>query len=245
MAADLALADLPLTAAEFLMIIVGAGLIGLLLGTWRLGPLGGLLVGALLAYLPVAYLGRAKHRRQTTFTAQLPDVITLMVGALRAGYGLSQSLQVLVEQMPPPACKEFGLVTRAINVGMPVQKALRQLATRMDTDDVHLIVTAIIIQHEIGGNLAQTLDIIAETIRDRISIQREVEVLTSEERLTGYILGALPILVAIALAVINPGFMNRLFDPASPVWARLIPVGAVVLQILGFVVIRKIITIEV
>ena len=186
LAENLAQADLPLTAAEFALICLATGGAGFVLGAWSVGPLAGLVLGAVLIYIPITYLNGAKSRRQRAFTAQLPDILTLLVGALRAGYGLSQALQVLVDQLPPPACKEFERVMRAIGLGTPLQEALRAMSERIGTDDVHLVITAINVQYEIGGNLAETLDTIGETIRDRLRMQREIEVLTSEERLTGY-----------------------------------------------------------
>lgn len=242
LAANLARADLPLTAAEFVSLVLSAGVVGFVIGVWRLGPLGGLALGALFAYAPVAYIRGAQTKRQRAFTAQLSDVLTLLVGALKAGYGLTQALQVPVDQFPPPTSQEFGKVTRAVALGVPVQRALRDMAERVGTDDVDLVVTAINVQHEVGGNLAETLDTIAETIRDRIRIQREIGVLTAEERLTGYILAGLPLILAVILFVLSPQFMSGLLAPG---WVRVLPVAAVLMQIAGYLVIRRIIDIEV
>ena len=242
LAGALAAADLPLTAAEFALIMLGMAVLGFLIGSWRAGPLAGLAAGALLGYLPVMHLGSRKKKRRRAFTEQLPDVLTLLVGALRAGHGLSQALEMLVDQVPPPASIEFARVMRAVGLGLPVQRALADMAARVGSDDADLVVTAITVQYEMGGNLAQTLDIISETVRDRIRMQREVRVLTAQQRLTGYILAGLPIALAVLLNLINPGYMRELFEPG---WIRLVPGVGILMQVVGFLVIRRIVDIEV
>ncbi len=242
LAREIARADLPFTVAEFAMIILGAAFFGFLIGFARGGPLIGLVLAALLGYLPILYLGIKKRRRQNAFTEQLPDVLTLLVGALRAGYGISQSLHVVVEQLPPPASTEFARVVRAIGLGLSAQQALSDMADRIGTDDADLVVTAINVQYEMGGNLAQTLEIIGETIRDRIRIKREIRVLTAQQRLSGYVLAVLPVVLAILLFITRPEYMSRLFEPG---WVRVLPIMAVVMMVAGFLVIRRILDIEV
>jgi len=149
---------------------------------------------------------------------------------------------MLVDQVPPPASVEFARVMRAVGLGLPVQRALTDMAERIGSDDLDLVVTAITVQYEMGGNLAQTLDIIAETVRDRIRMQREIRVLTAQQRLTGYILAVLPAGLAVVLTMLNPEYMKELWQP-GPV--RLIPIAAIVMQVAGFLVIRRIVNIEV
>jgi tight adherence protein B len=242
LAGTLAAADLPLTAAEFSVIMLGAAGIGFLLGWFRGGPLLGLGLGALLGYLPLLYLRSRQKKRRRAFTEQLPDVLTLLVGALRAGHGLTQALEMLVDQVPPPASVEFARVMRATGLGLPVQRALADMATRVGSDDADLVVTAITVQYEMGGNLAQTLDIISETVRDRIRMQREIRVLTAQQRLTGYVLAALPVGLAVVLTMLNPDYMKELWQPGM---IRVIPIAAVLMQVVGFLVIRRIVDIEV
>ena len=242
LALALARADLPLTAAEFGVIVLLVGSVAFMLGFLRGGPLLGLALVAVCAVVPNVYLNMRAKKRQGAFTQQLPDVLTMMVGSLRAGFGLSQALEVLVSQFPPPASTEFGRVTRAIGLGIPVQKALSDMADRIGTDDVGLVVTAINVQYEMGGNLAQTLEIISETIRDRIRLLREVQVMTSQQRLTGMILAALPVALAILLSIINPTYMQPLLQPGI---TRLLLMGAVVMQVLGFLAMSWVLKIEV
>ncbi|NLG52242.1 MAG: secretion system protein F, partial [Chloroflexi bacterium] len=227
---------------EFVLLTIAAALLGMLIGMWRFGVLLGLVLGAILGYLPSLYLKMTLSRRRRQFTEQLPDVLMLLVGALRAGYGLSQGLQVLVEQLPNPASKEFARVVNSVSLGVSIQQALTELAERVQTDDIGLIVTAINVQYEVGGNLAETLDTIGETIRDRIRIKGEILALTAEEQLTGYVLVALPLILGVVLFTMNPDYMSGLFAPGP---TRLLPIAALLLQFGGYMAIRKIIDIEV
>jgi tight adherence protein B len=182
------------------------------------------------------------NRRRRAITEQLPDVLTLLVGGLRAGYGLSQALEMVVEELPPPVSTEFARVMRAVSLGMPVQQALNAMAERVDSDDLNLVVTAIMVQYEMGGNLAQTLETIGDTVRDRIRMLREIRVLTAQQRLTGYLLAALPIVTSLLLFLVAPDYMRGILEPGL---VRLLPIAALVLQVIGFVVIRRIVDIEV
>jgi tight adherence protein B len=242
LAADLVRADVPLTAAELALIGVAAGLAGFILGGWRGGFAIGLAVGIGCALLPIFYVRSRGQRRAQQFTDQLPEVLTFLVGALRAGYGLPQAIALLVEQLPPPASIEFGRAMRAIGLGMPVQRAVNQMADRLRSDDLDLVVTAINVQYELGGNLVQTLETIGDTVRDRIRMKREIRSLTAQQRMTGYVLAAMPIFLAVVFSIISPGYLQPLFQPGR---MRLLLIGAVMMQIAGFLIIRKIVDIEV
>lgn len=235
-------ADVPMTAAEYTLIILGAALAGLFLGWWRLGILVGIAFALLSAYVPIVTLRRRESKRQRRFAEQLPDVLSLLVGSLRAGLGLNQALERVAAQVPPPAAVEFGRLVRAVSLGMSVQHALNDLARRVGSDDLGLVVTAMNVHFEMGGNLAQTLDTIGDTIRDRIRIKREIQVLTSQQRLSGLILVAMPPLLAFGLAILNPDYMRQLLEPGL---TRLLLLGALIAQIVGFIIIRRILEIEV
>jgi tight adherence protein B len=242
--------DIPLTAAEFSLIVLGAAAAGFLAGTIRgasvlgaaLAPLAGLALAVVFGALPLVYLQVRQARRRRAFTEQLPSVLTLLVGSLRAGHGLSQALESLVEEVQPPAKTEFGRVMRAVSLGAPVQGALRDMADRVGSDDLDLVVVAITAQYEMGGNLAETLETISETVRDRINLLREVRVLTAQQRITGLVLAVLPIATGVLLFLLNPSYMSGLFEPG---WVRLLPASAIVLQVIGFVIMRRITDIEV
>jgi len=164
------------------------------------------------------------------------------VGSLRAGYGLQQAIGTLVEQLPPPASDEFRRVARAIELGVPITRALNGLTERITTQDVQLVVTAITVQHEMGGNLAETLDTIGYTVRDRLRMLREIRSLTAQQRLTGYIIGLIPICLAVLITMMNPEYMAPLWQPGM---MRIVPVIALIMEGIGFMFIRKIVNIEV
>ena len=198
-------ADVPLTVAEFLLIaLILAAILGVL-GWSRGGFLLAAVLGATGIFLPVIYLNIKAGRRRDAFTGQLPDLLTLLVGALRAGYGVTQAMDMLVGRMPKPASVEFARVMRAVNLGIPVNRALNDMADRAGSDDLFMIVTAVNVQAELGGNLAQILDTITETIRERIRIKREIRVLTAQQRMTGYLLAFMPIGFAVAVSLLPPG----------------------------------------
>ncbi|MFC2023689.1 type II secretion system F family protein [Chloroflexota bacterium] len=241
LATDLMRADIPLTAAEFALIILGVGLLGFVVGTVRMGPLLGLALGLGVGIVPYFYVRMRQGRRLRAMTDQLPDVLTLLVGSLRSGYGITQSMDMLVEQLAPPASTEFARVLRAVGFGVSVQRALSEMAERVGSDDLDLVVTAVNVQYEMGGNLAQTLETIGETVRERIRIFRQIRVLTAQQRITGYVLALWPVVVAIGIFLINPGYISRIFEP-DLIW---LPVVAVLMQIGGFLMIRRIVDIEV
>lgn len=235
-------AAVPMTATEFTLLIVGLALLGFIAGTLRLSPWLGLVMGVIMGVLPVVIVRIRWQRRLRAFTEQLPDMLTLLVGSLRAGYGLSQSIEVLVDRMPPPSSTEMANVMRAVNLGLPIQRALSDAVDRIGSDDFNLVVVAINVQYETGGNLAETLEIIAETVRDRLRILSEIRVMTTQQRFTGYVLGFLPMGVAVFLFFVNPDYIMRLLEPG---WVRILPIGALAMQVLGFFVIRRIVDIEV
>jgi tight adherence protein B len=233
---------LPLTAAEFSMIVIALASVGLIVGTWRLNLAFGAVLGAASAALPIIYMGIRRRRRLRTFTEQLPDMLTLLVGGLRAGYGLNQALDLVVQRLGDPMAEEISKVVRAVNLGIPLQRALEDAVIRVGSEDFNLVVVSSSVQHETGGNLAETLDIISDTVRDRLRMLSEIRVLTSQQRFTGNVLAFLPVVTGLAIFLINPDYVSELFAPG---WARALPITALAFQVLGFLVIRKIVDIEV
>ncbi len=238
----LAAADVPLTVSEISFGMLAIGVVGFVVGAYRVHPLAGVAIGVLGAFAPVLYLKFKQGRRQKAFVDQLPDVLTLLVGSMRAGYGLGQAFDLVAREVAEPAAKEFGRVTRATNLGLPMQQALEAMAERMQSDDLDLVVTAINIQYEMGGNLSAVLETISDTIRERIKVLRDVRSLTAQQRMTGYVLALLPVGLAVALALIQPGFFDPFFEPG---WPRFMPIGAGVLMVIGFFLIQKIVDIKV
>ena len=256
LARDIARADLRLKPSEFLAIwagsIVGVPLlfIVLSLGLPALRNPLALLIGAFIGFmLPRFWLGRRKSGRLGAFNKQLPDTITLLANGLRAGSSFLQAVELVVRESRPPVSTEFSRVIREVNLGLPFEQAMENMVRRVRSDDLELMATAINIQHTVGGNLAEILDSIAFTIRERIRIKGEIRTLTAQQRLSGYVVGFLPIALAGFLFVAAPNFMAPMFD--KPPEALGLPLGVVILAMggfmmfIGFMLIRKIVDIEV
>lgn len=242
LADQLARADLKLTVGEYLIISVtvglGAALLFYILNRAILIPVG-LIVGFLG---PRIYLSQRQSSRLKAFDAQLGDALNLMVNSLRAGYSTLQAMDVISKEMPEPISKEFGRVVMELQLGVDFDTAMQHLMRRMPSPDLDLMITAMSVQREVGGNLAEVLDAISFTIRERVRIKGEIKVLIAQGQLTGYLLTFLPFGLAAFLYMYNPDFMGPMFtDPCG--WLML---GiSVVLIAVGYFVINKIISIEV
>jgi tight adherence protein B len=256
LARDIARADLRLKVSEFLMIwagvTLGVPLVMLLLSPFApaLGHPLFLLVGAFIAFLlPRLWLGRRKSSRLGAFNKQLPDTITLLANALRAGSSFLQAIEMVVRESQPPISTEFSRVIREVNLGLPFEKAMENMVRRVRSDDLELMATAISIQYTVGGNLAEILDSIAYTIRERIRIKGEIRTLTAQQRMSGYVVAGLPIGLSAFLGLIAPTFFEPLFDPRADIAG--LPAGVIILtlggvsMLIGFLAIRKIVDIEV
>jgi tight adherence protein B len=257
LAREIARADLRLKVSEYLVIwaacIVGVPLVMLMLSV-VLPTLGNpflLLIGALFGFfLPRIWMGRRKSGRLKSFNKQLPDTITLIANALRAGSSFLQAVELVVRESRPPISTEFGRVIREVNLGLSFDIALENMVRRVRSDDLELMATAIAIQHTVGGNLAEILvDSIAFTIRERVRIKGEIQTLTAQQRLSGYVVGFLPIALAGFLFIAAPQFMQPMFDDRVSLLG--LPGGVVILFVggfmmfMGFMFIRRIVDIEV
>lgn len=256
MARDLARADLQLRPSEYLAIrvgaVIGTPMVAYLLGQTVLSSLANplaLLIAVVLGWwVPRFYVGRRKARRLAAFNDHLADTITLVANALRAGASFLQAIELVVRETQPPVSTEFNRVIREVNLGLPFEQALANMVRRVRSEDLELMTTAITIQHQVGGNLAEILDSIAFTIRERIRIKGEIKTLTAQQRMSGYVVAGLPIFLVVILSVIAPDFMEPMFGPPEVIG---IPLGVIVLglgaimMIIGFLAIRKIVDIEV
>jgi tight adherence protein B len=256
LARELARADLKLKVSEYLGIwaasTVGIPLVMIVLSPFISAFQSPLIwvVGALVGFmLPRFWLGRRKNGRLGAFNKQLPDTITLIANALRAGSSFLQAIEMVVRESRPPISTEFARVIREVNLGLPFEQALENMVRRVRSDDLELMATAISIQHTVGGNLAEILDSIAFTIRERIRIKGEIRTLTAQQRLSGYVVGFLPIGLAGFLFIAAPDFMEPMFMRPPEVLG--LPAGVVILLVggfmmfIGFMIIRKIVDIEV
>ncbi len=255
-ARDIARADLHLKPTEYLAIwagsTVGVPILMVLLSAFLpalRNPLF-LLIGILIGFLlPRLWLARRRNGRLGAFNKQLPDTITLIANALRAGSSFLQAIELVVREARPPISIEFARVIREVNLGLPFEQALENMVRRVRSDDLELMATAISIQHQVGGNLAEILDSIAYTIRERIRIKGEIRTLTAQQRLSGYVVAGLPIGLAAFLFVAAPGFMSPMFDDRASLIG--LPAGVIILTVggvmmfMGFMFIRRIVDIEV
>ncbi len=256
LARDIARADLKLKPSEFLMIwggsVVGVPLLFIVFGFFLpalQSPIA-LLLGALFGFLlPRLWLRRRKAGRLNSFNKQLPDTITLIANALRAGSSFLQAIELVVRESRPPVSTEIGRVIREVNLGLPFEQALENMVRRVRSDDLELMATAISIQHTVGGNLAEILDSIAFTIRERVRIKGEIRTLTAQQRLSGYVVAGLPIALSAFLFVVAPKFFDPMFDKdinigGLPAGIMILGLGGVMMFI-GFMAIQRIVDIEV
>lgn len=239
---DLARADLRLRVAEYYYIRIGLAL-GLAAVLLLLRDPLSALVGALLGYfLPRMWVGRRIGSRLNAFNKQLPDTITLLSNSLRAGSSFLQSIELVSRETPAPMGSEMGRVVREVNLGLSMEEALSNMVRRIKSDDLDLMVTAIGVQQQVGGNLAEILDTIAFTIRERVRIKGEIRTLTAQGRYSGYLVAFLPIAIMITLNFINPEFMQPLFTEL--IGQILLVVGGI-MMLIGFFAIKKITDIKV
>jgi tight adherence protein B len=236
-------ADVNLTVAKFVLIsgsLAGAGLVmGVLLHIHPgIIPFACLLLGS----LPLCWLLFRRKRRLRTFGSQLPDALEMIARSLRAGQSLAFGFNMVATEMSPPIGEEFGRVFEEQNLGIPLDESLRSMTERIPNLDLKFFVTALILQRQTGGDLAEILDKIGELIRDRFRIWGQIQALTGEGRLSGVVLLALPVVLFLTLYKLNHDYVMVLFN--DPMGTQML-VGAIFLQVLGALVIRKIINIKV
>ena len=240
---DLARANLKLTVGEFLIMqCCAAAVIGML--AWLIS--GVVFVGSVFAavgwFIPKVWLGRRQSGRLKSFNNQLGDTIQLMSNSLRSGLSLVQSMEMISREAEQPISDEFQRVVREIGLGVGPQDALLHLVRRVNSDDLELLVTAILVQFETGGNLSRILDSIASTIRERVKLQGEIRTMSAQGRMAGYVLSGMPVAIGGMLMLIAPSYMGALFTPGP--WLVL-PVAAFIGIVMGSLVIRKLVAIEV
>ena len=241
---QLARADLKLTVAEFLAlqvitVIGGIAIPFVLFGGGVLLPAAGALFGF---FGPRIYVGLRQQRRLNQFNDQLGDAIDQMSNALRAGYSVMLSMDSVAKELPAPISDEFLRVVREMQLGLSMEQALTNMLRRIDSPDLDLMITAINVQREVGGNLAEILDVISFTIRERVRIKGEIRTLTAQGRYSSYVITFLPIGVTLLLTVLNRDYIMKLFTETC----GLIMVGVgLIMMAAGAYALRKITDIEV
>jgi tight adherence protein B len=240
---QLVAADSKMSAGEFLITRVAAALGGAVIGFLISGnPVGGLLLGIVGWIIPGMWLSRKLASRTKLFADQLPDMLTMLTGSLRSGYGFLYAMTLIEKEMPEPIAGEFGRVIRETALGYSIGDALDHLVERVQNDDLALVVTAVHIQNEVGGSLAEVLETISRTIRERIELKGKIQSLTAQQRATGGLLSGLPFAVGTLIFLMSPDYMSTILQPG---WPMLIPVVATVMVIMGNIVMQKVTAIDV
>ena len=206
-------AGLPVLAGEFVALTVLCALAGAAVGAIFLANiLFVLLIAGLAAVIPYIWLTRARRKRQNKLVDQLADTLSILASSLRAGYSFLQALDTVSKEIGEPSAAEFQRVVAEIRLGRPIDDALIAMAMRVDSDDLRWAVIAINVQRQVGGNLAEVLDIVANTVRERAYIRRQVNVLSAEGRLSVAILSALPFFILLYISIVNPEYIKPLFN---------------------------------
>jgi tight adherence protein B len=240
---DLERAGLALNAKEYLIVRLAVSL-GVLAVGFLFIPMPIIAV----AISPIGFLGvgfwlkRRIAKRRQKMESQLAELLQMLASGLRAGFGLVQAMEQGAEQMPAPISVELRRTMRDMAMGASVEQALGALDDRVGSKDFDIVITAILIQRAVGGNLAEILDNVAHTMRERERIRGEIRTLTSQQRLTGYVIGGIPIGLLIIFSIVSPEFTGLLFtDPLG----RMMLLAAGVLEAIGFFIISRIVNIEV
>ena len=236
-------AGIPLLGTEFLILLGISMAVAFVVGSFVSSRLHvGVLAALGVAMAEWAYVLFRIDRREAAFTNQLGDCLMMVANAMRAGFSFLQTMDLISKEMEPPMSEEFKHVMRDINLGASVERALDDMDKRVNSPDFSLVVTAVLIQQQVGGDLAHILDTISETIQDRIRMRREVRTLTAQGRMSGWVLAALPIVTGLLISSISPGYMDPLFNDR---WGHIAIAIAAVMEIVGFFVIQRIVDIDV
>ena len=241
--AELEAAGVSIRSGEFVVVSVVAFLVGGVIGAAILGnPLLAGAAGFACGAAPTMALRVSLKRRTEKMREQLPDVLTIMASSLRAGHSFMQALDTVAREIPAPAAGEFQRVVSEIRLGRPTDDALEALSERVGSGDFKWAVLAVNIQREVGGNLAEILDNVADTLRERAQMRRQIRVLTAEGRLSAWVLTLLPLAIAGYMFVVNPEYIGLLFTTKL---GLIMLVGAIILLIAGVLWMRKIVDIDV
>ncbi len=234
---DLARAGLRITPAEYLLMRIGAVALGVLIGLFRFGiSIGPIVMGALGFVIPPLVVGYLQRRRQNMFNEQLTGMLQLLSNSLKTGYAIDRALETVASKSQPPVSTEFERVATEITLGTSVEDALSALLLRINSPDLEFIVTAILLHTRVGGNLAEVLDNISDTLRDRLQTKRDMSVLTAQSRASASIITGLPILLALGLYVFVPGY----FAPMTSTFVGYVLLGiAGLLIVVGNILIRR------
>ncbi|HEX5480087.1 MAG TPA: type II secretion system F family protein [Dehalococcoidia bacterium] len=246
LALQLERADMTIQPSEWVIIRLAMALVGLAAPIVVIGGTFGLIAALVLAVvgynLPKFYLKRRRKQRVAKLNSQLPEALTIISNALKAGFGLLQALHNAADQLDHPISTELGRTIHEMNIGSSAEESLIALSERSGSYDLDIVITAILVQRSVGGNLGEILDTVAETMRERIRIRGEIQTLTSQQKLTGVVIGFLPIGIGVLFQIMSPGYINPLFTTTM---GKVMIGTACVLEVIGVMVIQRILDIEV
>jgi tight adherence protein B len=236
------MAGIHISAQEFMLLwaclTLGPGLVGILVDLDLIAVLGICVVGFAV---PPVMVQRSKTKQQQLFNRQLGESLTIMSNCMRSGYSFQQAMHSISKEMQPPVSTEFGRVVREINYGATLEQALDHMAQRVSSKDLDLLISAVITSARVGANLSEILDTISETVRDRIRLREEVRVLSAQGRMSGLIIGLLPVVIILILMILNPDYLTNFVQH----WlGKTLLVVSVCLEIIGFFVIRRMVDIR-
>ena len=235
-------ARLPIRPGEFVLFVVSGGVVlGALVAAVTTSVPFGVAAFVLSPMVALTYLRQRISRRTRRFEEQFPDALTLIGSSLSAGHTFLRSIQLMCEEAEAPISEEFARVVSETQLGDPLVDALERMAIRLDVRDVDWVVQAIRIQQTVGGKLADLLHTLADFIRAREEIRREVDVLTAEGKVSAYVLGALPFFLGAFVQVTNPGYLDPMFEGWGPIWLG----GAALSVVAGMVVIFRMIKVDI
>ncbi|MCF8010963.1 MAG: type II secretion system F family protein [Clostridiales bacterium] len=236
-------ADIPLRGEEFVVIIAAAGLAaGAFFTVLTLNIRIGCTACITASLLPFLLLRTAYARRLNAFNSQIGDALAVIANSLRSGFSFLQAMDMVRKELPNPIRKEFSRTFQEINLGTSTEDALQNMANRVNSEDMELVVTSVLIQRQVGGNLAEVLDNIGNTIRERIRIKREIKTITAQGRISGLIIGLMPVALALLMMVINPDYIMILLTTTQ---GHIMLFTAVFGELLGVLLIKKIVNIQV
>ncbi|HXI82750.1 MAG TPA: type II secretion system F family protein [Verrucomicrobiae bacterium] len=251
---DLARADIPMRPTEYLLLRVVLVGLGYIIGRYFFGYFHSGVILAVIGFIaPIMFVRVHQNRRRAKFVRQLADALMLLTNSLRSGYGFLKGLELIAKEMGDPISKELNRMLREVNLGTTVDDALLNLGRRVNSQDLDIVIGAYLVQKDVGGNLTEIMEKVAETIRERLRIQGDVRVLTTQGKLSGFVVGLMPFVVFLVLIVTAPDYFNSMFGP--PIWWHFlghdVSMGVVMLvsavgwQFIGFYMIYKIVSMKV
>lgn len=239
---SLALSGMKLNAQEFLIFWFCITLIPLvLIGLITENSISAAGVGIVGFVIPPQLVQRSKHKRQQLFDKQLSEALIVMSNCIKSGYSFQQAMESIAADMQPPISTEFAKTLREIRYGVKQEDALYHMVERVQNKDLGLLVSAVVISSQVGANLSEILDNISETIKDRIKIKNDVKILSSQGRISGLIIGILPIVLALFLMIVNPDYIVSFFETTI---GKIMVGTGVVLEIIGFTIVNRIVDIK-